>query len=402
MFPFHGEYFLNDELKILATYFEKIIIIPIQINDNIPDNINEIELPDNVKLQFIKNDFYLKLKIAFTYDFWLYFIKSIIFSNEKIRHFSATAFRNLLYKFSIAYKLKNLLKKNKFKSKETFFYSYWYSYAGSALIIYDQIFENIHYGIRTHGIDYDENQFFGKKFIYFHRDFEMMKIKNIFCISNYNKNYILNKYPNTKGNIQVFRLGTHDFGLQKFNRMPNCISILSISSLIPIKRVHLIIECLSTLKNIKVTWIHYGDGPLADNLKSTANRILPNNVSFQFKGFVNNTKMKNEIKNQYFDFMFHFSKMEGVPVSIMDSLSFGIPVVACNVGGVSEIVNNQVGLLLEINFNINTVAQYINEYIKKPDSEIINLRNNAREFWKKNYNAAENYKIFAEKISCAE
>lgn len=41
------------------------------------------------------------------------------------------------------------------------------------------------------------------------------------------------------------------------------------------------------------------------------------------------------------------SDSEGIPVSIMEAMSFGIPVIARNVGGMSEIVNEENGLLLE-------------------------------------------------------
>lgn len=42
------------------------------------------------------------------------------------------------------------------------------------------------------------------------------------------------------------------------------------------------------------------------------------------------------------------SDSEGIPVSIMEAMSFGIPVIARNVGGMSEIVNEENGLLLEM------------------------------------------------------
>ena len=45
------------------------------------------------------------------------------------------------------------------------------------------------------------------------------------------------------------------------------------------------------------------------------------------------------------------SESEGIPVSIMEASSFGIPVIATNVGGVGEIVENGYnGLLLNKDF----------------------------------------------------
>ena len=55
------------------------------------------------------------------------------------------------------------------------------------------------------------------------------------------------------------------------------------------------------------------------------------------------------------------SSSEGIPVSIMEVMSFGIPVIGTNVGGVSELVNQENGHLL----SANPAAQEIVSVIEK-------------------------------------
>ena len=53
------------------------------------------------------------------------------------------------------------------------------------------------------------------------------------------------------------------------------LKIISCSSLTPVKRIHIIINAISLLpKNIKVTWMHIGEGPLESQLKEYARNKL--------------------------------------------------------------------------------------------------------------------------------
>ena len=70
-------------------------------------------------------------------------------------------------------------------------------------------------------------------------------------------------------------------------------------------------------------------------------------VQFQFLGNVDNKKIADIYRKEDVDFFINMSDSEGIPVSIMEAFSSGIPAIARNVGGISEIVNNTNGFLLE-------------------------------------------------------
>jgi glycosyltransferase involved in cell wall biosynthesis len=90
------------------------------------------------------------------------------------------------------------------------------------------------------------------------------------------------------------------------------------------------------------------------------------------------------------------SELEGIPVSIMEAISFGIPVTGCRICGVPEIVTSQTGLLLEKDFDVDEVAHQVKEFLLKNADETATFRKGVREFWNVNFNAKENYLRFIE------
>lgn len=82
-------------------------------------------------------------------------------------------------------------------------------------------------------------------------------------------------------------------------------------------------------------------------------------------------------------------------MAIMESMSFGIPAIATDVGGTSEIVEDGVnGYLLRPDFTDEELAEKIREIAKLPTEEYRKLRINAREKFEREYNAVENNKRF--------
>jgi glycosyltransferase involved in cell wall biosynthesis len=104
--------------------------------------------------------------------------------------------------------------------------------------------------------------------------------------------------------------------------------------------------------------------------------------------------MKEYTEKPYHLFV-NVSESEGIPVSIMEALSFGIPCIATDVGGTREIVRDKYnGILLEKDFEPEVLADWISYFAKLPDSEYQAYRNRSRLSWQENYDADRNYKAF--------
>ena len=120
---------------------------------------------------------------------------------------------------------------------------------------------------------------------------------------------------------------------------------------------------------------------------------LPKNIKCHFMGHKPNTFLMNHIKNHHFDVFINLSKFEGLPVSIMESISFGIPVFATDAGGTKEIVTPVTGKLFENDINVKSFSVFLDKFFDTEFSQK-NFRDNVRKYWLENFNADTNYVQF--------
>ena len=156
-----------------------------------------------------------------------------------------------------------------------------------------------------------------------------------------------------------------------------------------------IIDVISRLNCRNIRWVHFGTGIMRNEVERYAQRILVN-VDYEFKGIVPNSEILDFYADNYVDLFINLSSSEGIPVSIMEALSAGIPIVATNVGGTSEAVSDEFGFLVPAVFNNEDVATIINNYLCLSISEQQSYRRRAYQFWKENYEAATNYRKFCD------
>ena len=99
------------------------------------------------------------------------------------------------------------------------------------------------------------------------------------------------------------------------------------------------------------------------------------------------------------DLLVNVSTTEGLPVSMMEAMSFSIPVLATDVGGVGEIVKDGYnGFLIDESFTDEALAQKLKEIILSSRDERAAMRKNARLFWEENFDAEKNFTAFAKEI----
>lgn len=221
-------------------------------------------------------------------------------------------------------------------------------------------------------------------------------LDKLVLISDDGYRYITDRYPEYKEKCAVSRLGTKDYGVGPYSDR-NPFVLVSCSYVIPVKRVHRIVDALSLIHNNRIHWIHFGAGQDYDQLKQYATDKLKDNnkISFELKGQFLNKDLMVYYQNHPVSLFVNVSKSEGLPVSIMEATSFGIPVLATNVGGTSETfrdVND--GALLAEDFNDNELSEQIMRFVTMEEKTYTEKRLETRNIWKERFDASRNYQQF--------
>jgi glycosyltransferase involved in cell wall biosynthesis len=392
-FPFgFGETFLENEVPILEKHFDNLIFVT--------QNATGSSRIKNEKTQCIelgKRNFLNRIQVFFSKTFYFE-----IFDLIKKNKFSVTTFRSSLYSlsrgFSIAKKLKELNQNNLKNGYETIFYSYWLDEKAIAIALLKSKNKKIKAVSRCHGWDiYEERQ---KSNYLPYRNFLFKELDKIFPISENGKNYILKNYNVLNSKIIVSRLGTRKLENSSTKQKTPEFHILSISSLIPLKRVELIIASLSLIDNINIHWTHIGSGPLESKILKLANEKFERkkNITYSFNGHLSNKDVRSFLENNEIDLFMNLSETEGIPVSIMEAQSASIPVLATNVGGTPEIVNNENGVLINKDSLPEEIADKIIDFFKLEKNNKSEKIQKSFNNWLKNYNAEKNYEKFIEII----
>jgi glycosyltransferase involved in cell wall biosynthesis len=128
------------------------------------------------------------------------------------------------------------------------------------------------------------------------------------------------------------------------------------------KNYPLFIEFCNSIasKYEKITFISIGHGPEFEKMVRYAKE---NNLDGKLK-FVGNTIDAEKIMEKNFDIFILTSYKEGLPNVLMEAMSFGIPVVSTNVGGVKELIDHKkTGFLVPSN-DLNGLVKYCSQLIK--------------------------------------
>jgi len=188
-------------------------------------------------------------------------------------------------------------------------------------------------------------------------------------------------YPQYEPKIQVIRCGTLSEGQFSRPSTDGVLRVVSCSFLSPVKQVHLIIEALQ-LVEFPIHWVHIGDGILREELEKLVDD-LGVGEKFQFKGLMDSRKVLDFYGENNFDLFVNVSSSEGVPFSIMEAFSVGIPVMATNVGGTGEIVDDETGKILPPDIKANDLADALRSFYKTPHEEKQKKRDEALSRYKK-------------------
>jgi glycosyltransferase involved in cell wall biosynthesis len=401
-FPFGtSETFIENEFPFLLESFDKIFII----TTNLTDRKTRI-VPDNIEIVRIPFEPSFKYKVLSVLNYFNPVIQREIrlIKNEFLLKVNKEILSVLMASFAKAIQVTALIDemilKHNIDKRNLFLYSYWMNDITAGIALYRSNNPEVRAICRVHRWDvYFESQ--DPPYLPL-RSFMIEALDMVYCISIDSLVY-LQKLTNGRANnhLVLSRLGT--FNRDKIVALPNkgMLRIVSCSNLIPLKRVHLIIEALAMIDDIKIDWHHFGKGPLDAELKKLAIDKLSGkkNIEYCFEGQISNTDLLLFYKNNNVDVFINVSETEGIPVSIIEANSFSIPVIGTLVGGVGEILEEgENGFLLKQSCLAADVANVIKKFYTLDEAEKERIRKNAVIIWEKKYSAEKNYRNFLQSV----
>lgn len=280
-------------------------------------------------------------------------------------------------------------------------YSYRFEYQPYVAVLLKKKLRRYRIVARAHGFDlYEERR--KEKYIPM-RGLLLSRLERLICISEHGRRYVAEKYPDLSDKVVVDCLGTADHGVARRSdaneNEERVFTIVTCSAVVPVKRLHLVADALVHVTDRRICWIHYGDGPGLQQLKTMCEERLSPGITCRWRGHVPNEQVLEEYKTGGFDLFLNVSSSEGLPVSIMEAMSFGIPCIATNVGGSGEIVcSGENGYLIEKEFAPRDLAKLICRFSDMDDAQYEKYRIGARAAWENRFRADVNYRRFARRL----
>ncbi len=383
------EPFISPELRSLEDDFDIILIAVVPSNNREKSN-----LPGDTKdfLLYATPEMALTNVSRFAFD-----ALRAVFSRVMIRElidlvsdgFSVGRLVDSLKMAIVAKDFQSFCRKHSVfdNSEDVVYYSFWFALPLLTLSFEKLTKPKMKVVARAHGYDlFNERQTHSRQpFQRVMRD----TCDNIFFISEHGKSYFSAAFgPEKKlGQYVVNRLGvrSQQRSLTSWTVRGERL-IVSCSNLIPLKRVSLIAEALAKLARPDIRWIHFGDG---DELPKLRRYCESNQLRASLFGYAPNSEIISYYSRHLVTCFITTSSSEGLPVSIMEAESFGIPVIATDVGGISEMIDGN-GVLLSPNPAVGEVAEAIDSICSLSQAEWEQLSRRSYAIWDEKYDANKN------------
>ncbi len=396
------ETFLEDEIRFLAKAFDRIAVFSLDILSEgkkrpLPDNVHSYPIGKIARSS--------RLRLP------LYTARGLVrpaFFREKTANLKQHLMKTYISGKSesecglILKHLEKILK----PGDHVCIYSYWFfNHAMVACRLKKQLQKKgfqVKAFSRAHRYDiYSEEN--SVNYIPYHRPMLRM-LDGVYSCSEDGRVYLLNKYGKKEfeEKLHVSRLGTLEHGTSMQKDFSG-LHFATCSRLSELKRVSLFAEAFvlfnrevrriqaeqdpsasPLLRSVipeKIHWTCMGQGEEYDKIKNIIETAgLQKQVTMT--GGIPHDDVMRFYREHEITFFCNVSTSEGVPVSIMEAQSFGIPVIATDVGGTKEVVNEGNGRLLDMEITPEQLCRIMLELCEQ--NAICRRQQASRADWEKN------------------
>lgn len=388
-----GEAFVEYEMRDFAEGQEELTIYVLRKSDMGKKRF----VPERARIVFVENHSLRVMLLAFVKMFGKCTLKEIFHVLKS--HYPEGTHRCLyrIYRYRVAAEYFAVQYRKLHKEKETnTFVSYWLNECAFALTELKKKYPHIKVVSRGHGYDVFEE----RCYMPFRKEI-LSGLDQIFLINRASQDYFEKQYGAwlDTSKIKISHLGVTLPERVNPKDDGQVFRVVTCSSVIPLKRLDLMIEALSGVTDKKIEWVHFGGGPLFEKMQSYAEeKLAESSVTYCFKGQVALQEVHDFYAKTPVHLFVNCSDTEGTPVSVMEAMAYGIPAVARNVGGMAEVLEESCGKLLPQEENAALLRETILEFASIEDAKYLKICENAREKIENEFNAKTTYKEYIESV----
>ncbi|MBD5193967.1 MAG: glycosyltransferase [Bacteroidales bacterium] len=396
-FPYEsvtGPVFISPELPHLSRMFERVIIMPMVDDGPLrPINLPNVEV-DNTLIR------HQLLRRKWTRG-------SLILNRHSLGAILRGSFDDLTYTLSaraVCVALRQRLKELGLSPDDTLLYSYWFESQADGAVMTG--FPTI---IRGHGHDVWTSR--GTPL----RRHTVAKAAALYAASDAAAEHFKSQFPLSTDHIFTAPLGSlkrHPDTIAKgHNSRDGRLTFITVARAVEGKRPTLTYEFMKKLAiarpGTQVKWIFVGDGEAISPLREaicndTDSGRTPANLTLDLRGALDNSMVHDIYANETIDWHILLTVSEGGrPISLCESLSYGVPVAATEVGGVPELIDDDCGMLLPPDPQSEEFVRGIAPYLDS-DFRTDMLRRGAMERWREVADAEKYAREFANRISSTD
>lgn len=206
--------------------------------------------------------------------------------------------------------------------------------------------------------------------------------------------YLSSEWPAYADKVSTAYLGTRELHDRSEEPKGDPFEVVTCSRAVPVKRLDLVCDAMALLDSdgLSIHWTHYGDGPDLARVRERARSFR--SVATSFPGNVVNHDLLRRYSETHIDLFVNASSSEGLPISIMEASGFGVPVLATDVGGTREIVEDGAnGRLVPEEVDAQGLAAAIREFWEMPPDELAGHRREARRAWAERFRTEKNVHV---------
>lgn len=307
---------------------------------------------------------------------------------------------------------RSFMKRNGFLQDNAIYYSYWYFWKCYAVTHEIDKYQGSRIITRTH--EYDLYDYTSPSGYQPFKEAMDRKLDSVVFIAEHGMEYYLSKYRRKKcDKYKLYYLGTQDpvkydpkgdytgedgESVCMQDDVPSFL-LVSCSSIIERKRVDRIAEALSMIDEISIQWVHFGTGDKEAELKKICENRLKgkSNIRYELKGYVRNDELHKFYRNNKVDAFITASSSEGNPVSVMEAMSYGIPVIAPAICNFPNMIKD-CGILVSDECGVEELSEAIRRTAEMDEASVEELRCNSRKCWEERFDSDKNDRRFVEEV----